>query len=67
LPISFFDPVQVEISPGFVAGRPCLGSLGLGTAVDKAVGSGRLFGFTAFLPFTSVPQIDNVAHQETQW
>jgi hypothetical protein len=66
LPFSSFDPVQVEVSLGFVAGRPRLGSLSLGPAVDKALGSSRLFGFTAFLPLSSAPQINNVAHQESQ-
>jgi hypothetical protein len=67
LPISSFDPVLVEVSLGFVAGRPRLGSLGLGPAMDKAIGSGGLLGFAAFLPLTSVSQVDNVAHQETRW
>jgi hypothetical protein len=67
LPFSSFDPVQVEVSLGFVAGRQRLGSLGLGPSVDKAFGSSRLFRFTAFLPLSSAPQIDNVAHQESQW
>jgi hypothetical protein len=64
LPISSFDPVLVEVSLGFVAGRPRLGSLGLGPAMDKAIGSGGLLGFAAFLPLASVSQINNVAHQE---
>jgi hypothetical protein len=67
LPISSFDPVLIEISLGFVAGRPRLGSLSLGPAMDKAIGSGGLLGFPAFLPLTSASQVDNVAHQETRW
>jgi hypothetical protein len=66
LPISSFDPVLVEVSLGFVAGRPRLGSLGLSPAMDKAIGSGRLLGFAAFLPLTRASQVDNVAHRETQ-
>jgi len=53
LPISSFDPMLVEVSLGFVAGRPRFGSLGLGPAMDNAIGSGGLLGFTAFLPLTS--------------
>jgi hypothetical protein len=67
LPISSFNPVLVEVSLSFVAGRPRLGSLGLGPAMDKAIGGGGLLGFAAFLPLTSASQVDNVAHQETRW
>jgi hypothetical protein len=35
--------------------------------MDKAVGSGGLLGFAAFLTLTGAPQIDDVTHRETQW
>jgi hypothetical protein len=67
LPISSFNPVLVEVSLSFVAGRPCLGSFGFGPAMGEAIGSGGLLGFAAFLLLTSASQVDNVAHQETRW
>jgi hypothetical protein len=63
LPVSRFDPVQVEASLGFVVARLCLGSVRLGSTVDQPVRRGSLLGVTPFGPLSLGSQIDNVTHQ----
>jgi hypothetical protein len=62
LPVSRFDPVQVEASLGFVVARPCRGSIRLGSAVSQAIGRGLLLGIASFGPLSRGSEIDNVAH-----
>jgi len=63
LPVSRFDPVQVEASLGFVVASPCRGSIRLGSAVGQAVGRRLLLGVAPFGPLSRGSEIDNVAHQ----
>jgi hypothetical protein len=63
LPVSCFDPVQVEASLGFVVAGLCLGSIRFGSAMGQAVGRSLLLGFMPFGPLSRGSEIDNVAHQ----
>jgi hypothetical protein len=63
LPVSCFDPVQVEASLGFVVAGLCRGSIRFGSAMGQAVRCGLLLGFVSFGPLSRGSKIDNVAHR----
>jgi hypothetical protein len=63
LPVSCFDPVQVEASLSFVVAGLCRGSIRFGSAMGRAVRRGLLLGFASFGPLSRGSKIDNVAHE----